>query len=696
MTEKPTPLKVFGRSHYACTRCKLSKVKCLGEKPACANCKTVHKEDLCVYPARDRKIVIMESDLAKIQGRVDYLESLVKSHTPYHAAATASPPQQPPTTDILVPRRLWGPGALDSYLLPGSDDKYPTYPLLVLCAHHLPDEQYARALIDSVFRTYLAEFYLFDVHEFGTLVDGIYRLFATRDLLRLLALGPAALIPSSVLCHFFAIVAFGEQIRNSTVDPLPPSISELTGAPKQVPGLAFYNVALRLFNLAREDIDLRFIQCSIILGFYAANLNCHNTVQTFFGIALRSAITNGYHRKFLVDTAESAATTHDSLVRKEKSKRVWWSIFVTDNMWAAKMNMPVHIHYTDTDVALPSESPEDLHDNFNSDLLEANVHLVKFLAQFNKLIYGPNIRTLSINYINTEQFNQRLLVKNILAAVKTIVNDFEHPVLAKYKDDDLVRPSNRTVGNLILRYNQLVILIITPLISIAFDRSDTIDLDIRYEALEAIDKGLHAATSTILILIKFYEHKKLFVLGFWDSQHLFSAILILTMASFAIDCSEPLNRALALLHFMANNGNINAQNCFLKLERVKDFMDDIPEARFTLDLALDITNFALTPVLNIDHAGPIEPFCPLNLAVLPGLAQRFPPGLVGLFFDCLGLNALLTKSQSKLSTMARTLVGWDSYKGMPIHVSGTGRVAPPHHGGCSQAPLSELKIEDLI
>lgn len=688
---KPTPLKVFGRSHYACTRCKLSKVKCLGEKPACANCKTVHKEDLCVYPARDRKIVIMELDLAKIQGRVDYLESLVKSHTPYYAA-----PRQAPASDILVERQLWGALALDSYLLPASDDKYPTFPLMLLCAHHLPDQPYARKLINTVDQTYTAEFYLFDVHELTALLDRIYALFGTRDLLHLLALDASTLVPSSALCHLFAVLAFGEQLLNVSVDPLPRSISDITGAPKKVPGLALYNVALRLFNLATEEIDLRFIQCALVLGFYATNLNCHNAVQTFFGIALRSAITNGYHRKFLPGPASPGASSNESLVRKEKSKRVWWSVFIADNMWAAKMNMPVHIHYTDTDVALPNECHVDLHDSCNTDLLEANVHLVKFLAQFNKLIYGPNIRTLSINYINTEQFNQKLLIKNILLAVKTIVKDFEHTVLLKYKDVDLVLPTDRAVGNLLLRYNQLVILVITPLVSIAFDQSDTIDLDIRNEALDCMDKGLDVAAATILILVKFYEHNKLFVLGFWDSQNLFSAILILVMGSFAIDCNDELNKAVALLHFMAESGNVNALNCFLKLERVKDFMDDIPEAKFNLDLTLDIRNFAQAPVLYQNQPGSIEPFCPLKHSYRLSFARRIPRDLASLFSDCLGLNTLLPKSQTTLSTMARTLVGWDSYKGMPIHVSGTGRVEPPLHGAFSQSPLCELKIEDLI
>lgn len=72
--DKLKPLKVYGRTHYACTRCKLSKVKCSGEKPACSNCKALNKGDACVYPSKDRKIVIMESDLKKLHQKIEYLE----------------------------------------------------------------------------------------------------------------------------------------------------------------------------------------------------------------------------------------------------------------------------------------------------------------------------------------------------------------------------------------------------------------------------------------------------------------------------------------------------------------------------------------------------------------------------------------------------------------------------------------------
>lgn len=694
MSDKPTPLKVYGRSHYACTRCKLSKVKCLGEKPACANCKAVHKEDLCLYPTRDRKIVIMESDLNKLQSRVDHLEALLKAQTPYNFA-----PLLTHHTDHLAQRRILGSQALEFYIVPGLAGPIPTYPLLLLCSHLLPDEKYARALISTICRTYSSEFYLCDEEELTVLVDVIYEFFASHSLLTLSS--AEDIIPSMSLCHFFIVLAFGEQIRNSTVDPLPASITEITGAPKKVPGLAFYNVASRLFNAATDNIDVQFIQCSVLLGLFACNLNCFNSVQTYFGIALRSAVANGYHRQICTDQDTNQSNV-EGLKLKEKTKRLWWSIYVIEVVWCSKMTMPVHIDYTDTDVPLPNERPlVDLHDGFNTEILEVNVHLVKFLAQFNKLIYGPNIRTYSVNYINTEKFNQKLLVKNILASLKTIVQDFEEPYLWPYKTMNVIHATNRNVGNLILRYNQVVILVIAPLISIVFDQTAPLNVENKTEAFEAIDRGLASAIRTILTLVKFYEHGKLFVLGFWDSQHLFSAILIIIMASFAVDCGIHHNRAIALLKYMADHDNINAKNCLIKLRLVQESLNEIPEVNFNLDLDSEIDVYLRTPYFgSLEESAALkeqlEYFNPFQETDLPKLAKCCPSGLPKLVFECLGLTKLLPKSQGIVSNMARTVLGWDAFKGMSIHVNGTRMVVPPQVNERSLLGHSELQIKNLI
>lgn len=655
MSDKPKPLKVFGRTHYACTRCKLSKIKCLGEKPACANCKLVGKENHCVYPTRDRKIVIMESDLNKLHARVHHLEELVKNQGPF--------PEHLPHSDSMVQHRVINVGTsiLESYLLPDVENEFVPHALLLLCRHQLPEQAYAWRLIDRVLQTYSSEFYLIDPDELRPLVTRIYDYFGRADVRG--ARGKP--VPAIALCYFFVILAFGEQMHNMTLDVLPPAITAVTGGVLRVPGVEYYSTAAKLFNLTHEEIDVQFIQSALLLALFACNLNRYNTVYNFFGVAVRLAVANGYHRQM-----EAAVDDHAHRVRCEKTRRLWWSIFVIDTVWAAKMNMPVHIDYTDTDVALPDESPAvDLGDGFNTEMLASNVHLTKYVAKFNRLIYGPNMRTFSLNYINTDQFNQKLLAKNIVRSLADIVTLFEEPTLARYKAASITAHHNRNVANLFLRYNQLVILVTKPLMSLVFNRASSLNIDNADDVVRALSRGIAAAARSVEILLKLYEHNKLFVLGFWDSQHLFSALLMLVMSSVTGNAYNHLNRAVALLKHMADNNNINALNSLKKLEQVNCFLGNVPEVSIFLNLNSNITNYVLKRSPSLAQNGNDTFYNPfVNEVDMPRLA---PPTMLTSLFERFGLSELSDNSQAVLSSMIKAIQSWDNFRGLPIHIYGT-------------------------
>lgn len=693
MSEKPKPLKVFGRTHYACTRCKLSKIKCSGEKPACTNCKLVNKEDHCVYPTRDRKIVIMELDLNKLHARVKHLEDLLRSQGAYSAAESS------PKLESMVQERVVSTHISESYLLPDAENEHIPYKLLVLCGHQLPEKNYAWQLLDKVCRTYSSEFYLIDYAELGPLVNSIYHFFENNDLRQPIRQQALATIPPISLCFFFVLLAFGEQMHNSTMALLPLSLAASPDSNK-IPGIDFYTTASKLFNLSHEEIDIQFIQSALLLGLFACNLNRYNTVYNFFGVAVRSAVANGYHRQM-----DTPPQLDDDLRRQhrnfeEKTKRLWWSIFVIDVVWAARMNMPVHIDYTDTDVSLPNESPLlDLGDNFNTEFLEANVHLMKNVAKFNRLIYGPNIRTFSMNYINTEQINQKLLVKNILTSLNDIVTLFELTILEPYKKASILALSNRNLANLFLRYNQLIILVIEPLLTLVFNRTSAANIENNAAIAQAISTGIAAATRTVLIMLKLYEHDKLFVLGFWDSQHLFSALLIITMVTIAGYRYKDHNKAVALLKHMADSNNINARNNLQKLEKVREYLDSMPEVSLYLNLNSDITNYVLKKSPRQDNYVDehYNPFIEQEQN-MPDLTKSLLQNVndISLYENC-GFTRFSEQSQATLWNMAKSIQSWDNYRGLPIHVSGTGRAAAQQkviHDGPTN--LANCQIGNLI
>lgn len=386
-------------------------------------------------------------------------------------------------------------------------------------------------------------------------------------------------------------------------------------------------------------------------------------MNNYFGVAVRSVAANGFHRQRDSPESNDENEKLSQRIKDEKAKRLWWSVFVFDTTWAAKMNIPVHIEYTDTDVDLPIENGMvDLGDGFNNGILEVNVHLTKYVASFIRLIYGPNVRTFSVNYINTDQFNQKLLIKNIILCLDDLITNFENPLLTPYKTANIIEVSQRQIANLFVRYHQLVILITKPLLTLIVNLNCASSIDNMREVEAGIARGLLAASSTIDIILKFYECNKLFVLGFWDSQHLFNALMLTIMASSSIQNRHQIHSAVALLSYMAEHNNINAQNCMKKLSFVNDVILKIPELDLQLNLDNDIQQFIRQRSKKEDLESFFNPFTKDN-----EVRKRIDESL----FTSARINEFSAGSRKLMCSFISTAQSWDNFRGLPIRIYGT-------------------------
>lgn len=591
---KAKPLKVLGRNHYACTRCKLLKIKCSGDKP-CSNCKNIHKGDDCIYPSKDRKVVLMESDLNGLYDRINMLEQQVNNNTPgnnqdgklnLREIFTQNSLEKANTVQERLNENnkefLFNTMGLENFMLLDNHKEKIKLRLLDTCYQKLPSKSLALSYMNMVYVNYAIEFYLLDVNQFTSIIDDIYELFnaySKNDKPKFIHYNEKVTRP--ILCYFFIILAYGEQISNNR--------NQIDA----IPGIEFYTLASELFTIVHENISLQFVQTAAIFALYSANLNRYNTVCMFFGVALRSALTQGYHRQ----PSNMTDATEEQLNYHERVKRLWWTLFIIDATWTAKMNMPSQIDYTDTDVDLPCENPRDLNDLFDINTLEINVHLVKYISQSVKAIYGANMRTMDINYINTDQFNQKLLINNILNCSNELKNNFEIPFLYKFKDCNVIEPAGRKSPNIFMRYNLLLILITKPLISHIFSGQIPDIMDNQQEIETVTKKTIGAAISNINILINLYQLQRIFIIGFYDSQYLFSSILVIIMTCITDkSCHKLVNKAAAILKHMANSNNINAQNCIKRLLGVNEYLSRDPNIKFRLDLDLDISFFNDVPL----------------------------------------------------------------------------------------------------
>ncbi|RLV94376.1 hypothetical protein JA1_001789 [Spathaspora sp. JA1] len=601
----------------------------------------------------------MESDLNKLHERVEYLETVIASSptsygiesdrsraiigAPLNVGTSASHsfPSMPtvgPTRNISASGDVINGIELVNFYAPefGYDLQRT---LLLAYQNKLPERTYALNLVNKVYFTYNQEFYLLDIKEFLELTNDIYTLFdgLQQEQQQQQMQGqplyrqppntdrPLRSVTQISLCYFFILIAFGEQLLNVKTDE------------NKYPGMEYYLLAEHLFRLTRTDLDITFMQCALLLGLYSVNLARYNIAYNYIGIASRSAVAQGYHRQRDIQGSKSPEEYRELQVFAEKSKRLWWTIFVIDTLWASKTE---NFQYTDTDVDLPTENIFDLGDSFDGTILETNVHLTKYVAKFVRLIYGPNIRTFSVNYINTDQFNQKLLLKNILMSSWDLIKNFEFPLLSKFNGVNYVNSGSRTLANLLLRYHQLNILITKPLLSLIMDPS-TSELVENYHDIEAtIAKAMFASCASVDIIARLYTSQKIFVLGYWDSHHLFSALMMLLIASLRGIQYPQLRKAIALLKYLAQMGNINANKYVNKLNDIGLNLQSsgIP---FSLDLSVGINNIEFDQNDYYDNPPPIRPDKNSVFA-----AKTTLPYLPESYADTIeGINSLLSSNQ---------------------------------------------------
>lgn len=583
---KPKPLKVYGRTHSACNPCKKNKIKCTGNQP-CSNCKNSKKPDQCVYPQIDHKIVIMESDLNKLHEKIKSLED---------SLADVSNVKPRFSRQEIIQGRLneenkefiFNNFGLENFLLPDDANESLKWRLFNFSNNKLPQKEVTMKLINKVYENYATEFYLIDIKTFLKQVDEIYVFFDSinqnnEPMIESLS----KRIRRQTLCYFFIVIAYGEQISN------------LLSTNDEIPGIQFYLIASELFNLTHEIVSFEFIQAAALLALYSANLNRYNTVYNYFGVAIRAAISQGFHRQ----PANIDINNQEELIKHEKAKRLWWTIFIIDATWTAKMNMPAQLDYTETDVDLPGENYIELNDSFDINSLELNVHLAKYISKSVEKIYGAHMRGLSVNYINTIKFNQKKLIKNVLECFKDLIKDYEVPFLYKYKSCNIIEEGGRKLVNLFLRFNLLIAIITKPLILLIFKTNESDLIDNPQEIENTLNKAISTSIANINILIKLFEINRIFIIGFYDSQYLYTSIVIIIMTCITnVHCVDLVNKAIALLKFMAANGNINAQNCMNKLFQVNEFLSKTPEIKFSLNFNLDINDLVKAQTENIlDH-----------------------------------------------------------------------------------------------
>lgn len=392
----------------------------------------------------------------------------------------------------------------------------------------LPDKEYAIFLVKKVIDFLGREYFFIYPEEFFIKLNETYDSFNDRD--------------PVWLCYLLVVLAVGEQYLNESSDG-------------NTPGMRFFSSAMQIYRNYYEQPTLEFIQTLLLFAFYQQGLNRYNSAFSFYGLALRNSLMMGLHRR----PTDLNLTPQE----KEKRKRVWWTTFVIDSVWSAKLGQPIHVSLNDTDVELPNTNPVSLNDEFDSEVLEQNVKLGVILGNIMRKVYRNNGRK-GIN------------LKSIIECLDEL-DALQRSLPSRIKNS-LFKSNNRSAANLYLRLNQAVIITTRPLVLSIFKGSYGDNAVTR----RVIQKCTIAAKTSIDILVNLKNNDWFSTFGFWDAQYCFSSLLILIMSSLSGYKFPQIEFGRQINSFMKDAGNFTALENDMRLKELDMLLEKVREQKLRM------------------------------------------------------------------------------------------------------------------
>ncbi|PLB52500.1 hypothetical protein P170DRAFT_402737 [Aspergillus steynii IBT 23096] len=578
-----------------CRRCHSHKIKCSGGSP-CRNCQQTQPAVECIYPWRDRKVLIQESYLKKLEEESERWKESQKTDREAGITPLSQPSNQeetrpgnnadtqpssvetqnniPLTADAeirnpLLGDRAWfvrdrtsinpiyiGEAACTAFgtrlrqFLNGDEPVAPL-PGSVYFADHtvrrttspefkLPNRTYAHLLLRVAVRFIGEDYHLMLRRTTAEQLDSVYRDNWCEDRL--------------LLCRLFILFAIGELYSNrKPPQPVSPS----------VPGVAFFRYAMSMFEDLHEEAAVPYIELLVLMSLYFMALNRVTSAYVYIGTALRLSLTLGLHH----NVPEGSIITP---VEREHRVRVWWTVYTFDRLWSSKLGHPIGIRDSDIAVDMPSMeriSPQEQEEFSDPEHLIAVIKLARTAGDIISDIYGrPRVEGNFVQSVHKILRNLRAWAEDLPPNVKLNQNS------PRYK--------SRHTASLHLAFNQCVVLTTRPILFHLF--KSRFESSATPRAPSAMVSALAetcvvAARSSNNLLIQLWVEGSLAVFGYLDAQYIFSSTIILSMSAVLQD-SEPdrdaVETATDILQSMAEDGNLPAGRFYQHLREIQKGFSD--------------------------------------------------------------------------------------------------------------------------
>ncbi|KAI7780381.1 fungal specific transcription factor [Diaporthe eres] len=338
------------------------------------------------------------------------------------------------------------------------------------------------------------------------------------------------------------------------------------------PGMAYFAQATKALGYLDERPEVECVELYLLLAFYSMTLNRRYSAYLFAGTATRTAIVIGLH----LNVPESQLP--DPRIREHR-KRLFWTAFVLDRIFASRLNHPPAIQNEDIDLDLPSETPTSTpSDSFgDAEYHVANITLARLLSSIIRSVYSVRKQAEGT-------------CADVSSRAQACLNDLQSwyealPSRFQINDKSLDDHHELQIVSLHLRFYQHVILATRPLLlhtlrlQIAASRANpsAISPKIPPSATVLSQACIRSARHSTRLLTRAWIDGNFVTFDCFYTQSLFSSLIILAVSSLLDGIGsrqdrEAYEEASRLLEQLKTAGNLVAQECSRHVEAIEGTM----------------------------------------------------------------------------------------------------------------------------
>ncbi|KAI8224375.1 putative transcriptional regulatory protein [Colletotrichum sp. SAR 10_77] len=347
---------------------------------------------------------------------------------------------------------------------------------------------------------------------------------------------------------------------------------------RDFPGMAYFAKASRILGLLDERPGTDSIEIMLLLSFYSLVLNRRYSAFVMSGTAMRMAIVMGLH----LNIPESQLRDPDL---REHRKRLFWTTYIFDRVWASKLGHPSAIQDNDIGVDLPSEPV--VGQTFGADFDDAayhiaNLRLAALVTKTVRSIYGQR---------NQGDATLSTRVQQALKDLRAWVEDL--PTHLQIDNPD----SGPKPISLHLSFNQCAILATRPILlhilrtQVASwpSSSPVTDAQVPASAITLSEACIRCARHSIRLLTDSWIDGSFATFDYFYTQYLFSALTILAASSLldgpeSRSDREAFEESARFLSQLRDAGNFAAQEYCHHVDVMKADLDKVYAKRMGLAL----------------------------------------------------------------------------------------------------------------